>query len=89
MARSQYFPDTTDNIHLEMVFNYNVTDINTESGVVDMVWASDYPDQPASVYNTVYIPYSVDNFTHSVAWYQHYHPDWLEYLCDRKTLAFE
>jgi len=89
MARTQYFPDTTDNIHLEMVFNYNVTDINTESGVVDMVWASDYPDQPASVYNTVYIPYSVDNFTHSVAWYQHYHPDWLEYLCDRKTLAFE
>lgn len=52
-ARTQYFPDTTSNIHLEMVFNYNVTDINTESGVVDMVWASDYPDQPADVYNTV------------------------------------
>ena len=72
-----------------MVFNYNVTDVNTESGVVDMVWASDYPNQPADVYNTVYIPYSVDNFTHSVAWYQKNHPDWLEYLCDRKTLAFE
>jgi hypothetical protein len=88
-ARTQYFPDTTNNIHLEIVFNYNVTDINTESGVVDMVWASDYPDEPAGVYNTVYIPYSVDNFTNSVAWYQQHHPNWLEYLCDRKTLAFE
>lgn len=87
--RSQYFPDTLNNIHLEMVFNYNVTDVNTESGVVDMVWASNYPNQPADVYNTSYIPYSVDNFTHTVAWYQKNHPDWLEYLCDRKTLAFE
>lgn len=87
--RTQYFPDTRDNIHLEMVFNYNVTDINSEVGVVDMVWASDYPNQPAGVYNTVYIPYSVDNFTHSVGWYWRNHPDWLEYLCDRKTLAFE
>jgi len=87
--RTQYFPDTTNNIHLEMVFNYNVTDINTEVGVVDMVWASNYPNEPAGVYNTVYIPYSVDNFTNTVAWYQRHHPDWLEYLCDRKTLAFE
>lgn len=88
-ARTQYFPNTTDNIHLEMVFNYNVTDLNTESGVVDMVWASNYPNQPADVYNTVYIPYSVDNFTHTVAWYARNHPDWLEFHCDRKTLAFE
>src|SRR5579885_2988590 len=64
-ARTQYFPDTTNNIHLEMVFNYNVADINSESGVVDVVWASDYPDQPADVYNTAYVPYSVDNFTNT------------------------
>ena len=51
-----------------------------------MVWASDYPDQPADVYNTVYIPYSVDNFTNTIEWYVQHHPDWLEYLCDRKTL---
>lgn len=88
-ARTQYFPDTTNNIHLEMVFNYNVTNINTEAGVVDMVWASNYPTEPPRVYNTTYIPYSVDNFTNSVSWYQQHHPDWLEYLCDRKTLAFE
>lgn len=87
--RTQYFPDTTNNVHLEMVFNYNVPDIHAESGVVDMVWASDYPNQPKGVYNTVYIPYSVDNFTYNVVWYVQHHPDWLEYLCDRKTLAFE
>jgi hypothetical protein len=37
-GRTQYFPDTTDGIHLEMVFNYNVTDPKIEAGVVDMVW---------------------------------------------------
>src|SRR5271165_4706520 len=87
--RANLFPATTDGIHLEMVFNYNVTDPNIESGVVDMVWGSSYATQPAGVYNSSYIPYSVDNFTNSLAWYQANHPDWLEYLCDQKTLAFE
>ena len=88
-SRANLFPATTDGIHLEMVFNYNVTDPNIESGVVDMVWGSSYARQPAGVYNSAYIPYSVDNFTNSLAWYQANHPDWLEYLCDQKTLAFE
>jgi len=88
-SRANLFPPTNDGIHLEMVFNYNVGDPATESGVVDMVWGSSYATQPANVYNSTYIPYSVDNFTNSLAWYQANHPDWLEYLCDRKTLAFE
>jgi hypothetical protein len=88
-ARTQYFPNTTDGIHLEMVFNYNLTNPGIEAGVVDMVWGSNWATEPAAVYNTAYIPYSVDNYTHSIAWYQTNHPDWLEYLCDRKTLAFE
>jgi Hypothetical glycosyl hydrolase family 15 len=87
-SRAHFFPDTTDNIHLEMVFNYSVPDPNVETGVVDMVWGSDFTT-PAGVYNTAYIPYSVDNFTRTVAWYKKHHPDWLEYQCDRKTLAFE
>jgi hypothetical protein len=74
-GRTRYFPDTTDGIHLEMVFNYNVTRPKTEAGVVDMVWGSNYARQPAGVYNTAYIPYSVDNFTNTVAWYQTNHPD--------------
>ena len=88
-GRTQYFPDTTDGIHLEMVFNYNVSDPKVEAGVVDMVWGSNYARRPRGVYNTAYIPYSVDNFTNTVAWYQANHPEWLEYLCDEKTLAFE
>lgn len=87
--RTQYFPNTSDGIHLEMVFNYNLANPQSEEGKVDMVWGSNFADQPKGVYNTSYIPYSVDNFTNSVAWYQANHPDWLEYLCDRKTLAFE
>jgi hypothetical protein len=88
-VRGQLFPQTTENIHLEMVFNYLEPDPNVEAGVVDVVWGSDYATQPSGVYNSSYIPISVDNFTHSVAWYQKHHPDWLEYQCDRKTLAFE
>jgi len=88
-ARTQFFPDTTDGIHLEMVFNYNVNKPDVEQGKVDMVWGSSFATQPAGVYNTSYIPYSVDNFSNSVAWYQRNHPDWLEYQCDKKTLAFQ
>jgi len=88
-TRTQYFPNTSDGIHLEMVFNYNLADLKNELGHVDMVWGANYPLQPPGVYNTAYIPYSVDNFTNTVAWYQQHHPDWLEYLCDRKTLAYE
>lgn len=87
--RTHYFPNTRDDIHLEMVFNYNLTNPEAEAGKVDMVWGSNFPNQPAGVYNTSYIPYSVDNFTHTVEWYKRFHPDWLEYLCDRTTLAFE
>jgi len=87
-SRKKFFPDTTDNIHLEMVFNYSVPDPNVEAGVVDMVWGSNYTT-PAGVYNTAYIPYSVDNFFTTVEWYKKHHPDWLEYQCDGKTLAFE
>jgi len=88
-GRTQYFPNTTDGIHLELVFNFNMNNPNVEKGVVDMVWGSSYATEPSGVYNTSYIPYSVDNFTNPVAWYKTNHPEWLEYLCDQKTLAFE
>jgi hypothetical protein len=41
------------------------------------------------MYNTAYIPYSVDNFTYSIKWYKTNHPDWLEYRCNKETLAYE
>jgi hypothetical protein len=88
-SRSNLLPRTTDDVHLEMVFNYNQKDINKETGVVDLVWGSSYATQPPGMYNTAYIPHSVDNFGYPISWYQQNHPDWLEYLCDEKTLAFE
>lgn len=89
--RGALFPRTTDGIHLEMVFNYwlGPGELGRESGAVDLVWGSSYPALPQGMYNTAYIPYSVDNFSKPVAWYQAHHPDWLEYQCDGKTLAFE
>jgi len=87
-ARIDPFPDTTDNIHLEMVFNYNMEnhDYSPEKDWVDVVWGSDVPTQPSGVYNSWYIPFSVDDFTNDVDWYLQNHPDWLAYKCD-KTLA--
>jgi hypothetical protein len=90
-VRSGGFPRTHDNIHLEMVFNYGLTksQLSMETGVVDQVWGSDWANLPKGMYNVAYIPISVDNFTKSVKWYKTNHPDWLEYKCDQKTLAFE
>lgn len=93
-GRAQFFPNTHDNIHLEMVFNYNQADLNAELGVVDLVWGSSWATLPAGMYNSWYIPYSVDDGnefgnTFSVKWYERHHPDWLEYRCDGKRLAFE
>lgn len=90
-VRGGQFPRTHDNIHLEMVFNYQLTQpqLSSETGVVDLVWGSDWATLPTGMYNTAYIPISVDNFTKSVKWYKTNHPDWLEYRCDQKTLAFE
>lgn len=95
-ARSGQFPNTRDGIHLEMVFNlvpFQTGHLGDESGVIDVVWGSYSPDQPADVTNSFYIPFSLDDpfsaNTHDVAWYQANHPDWLEYECDRTTLAFQ
>jgi len=90
-ARAANFPNTADNIHLEMVFNYDLTrsQLGEETGVVDLVWGSSWNNLPPGMYNSSYIPYSVDNYGHSVQWYATNHPDWLEYHCDQKTLAFE
>jgi hypothetical protein len=83
------FPDTSEGVHMEMVFNYNMNgQYSLEAGVVDAVWGSDVPDQPQGVYNSWYIPFNVDDFTNSVDWYRENHPDWLAYQCDRRTLAY-
>lgn len=86
-APAEPFPKTKMNIHLEMVFNGHVHDLNREQGAVDVVWGSSSADQPPGVYNSSYIPFDLDNFQLSLDWYMTYHPDWLAYKCDR-TLAY-
>jgi hypothetical protein len=90
-GRGNLFPATKDNIHLEMVFNFDLaqSQLGSETGVVDLVWGSSWATLPAGMYNTAYIPISVDNFGYSIKWYKTNHPDWLEYCCDKKTLAYE
>ena len=87
-ARRGSFHKTTDNIHLEMVFNNHVSDPDDESGIVDMVWGSNWASLPPDVYNSAYIAFSVDDFQNDVTWYEANHQDWLEYQCDRVSLAY-
>jgi hypothetical protein len=94
-ARPGPFPPTKTGIHLEMVFNATLSmkgKLAQETGRVDVVWGSVTPDQPAGVYNSFYVAVPVDggwgNFQ-TVDWYRTNHPDWLEYQCDRTTLAFQ
>ena len=38
--RRNLFPPTPGGIHLNLVFNYRVTNLHREIGVVDVVWGS-------------------------------------------------
>lgn len=84
-------PDTTENIHVGMSFNYNVSNPSSEAGKVDYVWGSDYANQPPGVYNTQYEPFDREprGTSHDLAWFQANHPDWIEYQCDKSSVAYE
>jgi hypothetical protein len=88
-ARS-LIPDTTSGIHAALVFNDKVTDPHAEQGKVDFVWGAHQCCIPTSVYNTYYFPFQREPGTqHNISWFLDHHPDWIEYRCDRKTLATE
>jgi hypothetical protein len=88
-------PDTTENIHVALIFNGRVDNPQDEIGVVDLVWGSKYPTQPEGVYNLYYYPFDRDRdggtggLHHDITWFLANHPDWIEYTCDRKTPAYE
>ena len=84
-TRRGEFPPTPAGIHLNLVFNYRVKDLQSEVGVVDVVWGSRSPD-PKKVYNQSYTTFERDDPygpLHSLAWWKQHHPDWIEYRCDR------
>ncbi len=90
--RRALFPATPSGVHLNLVFNYDVRDVEREIGRVDLVWGASAP-KPRQVYNQFYTPFEREGgyapVEHSLAWWQRHHPDWIEYRCDRKTVAFE
>ncbi|GAC1566464.1 MAG: hypothetical protein NVS3B14_08970 [Ktedonobacteraceae bacterium] len=88
-------PDTTNNLHLGLAFDNHTTPA-AMAGKVDYVWGTEWAGIPAGdAYYTFYMPYDRDENTqyypqaHNLSWYKTYHPDWIEYRCDKKTVAFE
>jgi len=92
--------DSTNNVHLYIPFDNNVSnpaDLTTSKPPIDLVWgwnngaSTQYP----SVYKLFYLPYDVEEEpasypqAHDLAWYKANHPDWIEYQCDRTTVAWE
>jgi hypothetical protein len=75
----------------------HITDPTSLQGKVDYVWnwntggAAGLP----SVYKGFYYPYDRDDSTnwdakaHTITWWKANHPDWIEYRCDRTTVAYE
>jgi len=89
--RRDRFPATPGGVHLNLVFNYAVKNVRREVGLIDVVWGASSP-QPRSVYNQFYTPFERDGpygTSHDLAWWKRNHPDWIEYRCDRKHVAFE
>lgn len=90
--RRSQFPPTPSSVHLNLVFNYKVRDLNREVGIVDVVWGARSPN-PKRVYDQFYTPFERDGPygrpVHTLAWWKQNHPDWIEYRCDRKSVAFE
>lgn len=87
--------DTTSNIHVALPFDYN-TNPPAMAGKVDMVWGTRWASSlPGSIYGLFYLPYDQDENTrdhstaHDITWYKANHPDWIEYKCDKSTVAYE
>ena len=61
---------------------------------MDVVWGAGAP-YPKQVYNQFYTPFERDgpyggpSGGHTLAWWKRHHPDWIEYRCNRKTVAYE
>jgi hypothetical protein len=90
--RRSQFPPTPSGIHLNLVFNSGVKDKRREIGLIDVVWGASSP-YPKQVYNGFYTPFERDGpygrYAHTLAWWKRNHPNWIEYRCNRKSVAFE
>lgn len=96
--------DTSNNIHLEQIFAYNIDDPKAIAKYYDFVWGVNQEKLAAfragnpNILLSYYIPFHRDGGTftnpelgksHDLAYWKGAHPDWILYQCDRTTPAFE
>ena len=85
------FPDTTENIHLGLTFDYGMPkhDLTPLAGRVDYIWGAS-PDFKGRAVPSMhhYMPFERDAKRDTLAWLQANHPDWIVYQFDRKTVAW-
>lgn len=88
---------TTEGIHIGMV-DETRSEIANEEGKIDYVWSAKRPlagHQPHKTYYQKFDRAGGDpgnvSFPHyyDKTWFLQNHPDWLVYLCDKQTLAYE
>ncbi|MEV0165881.1 hypothetical protein [Nonomuraea fuscirosea] len=90
-AASLLLPDPSANgIARGQIFDNQIPDRSVYAGLVDFVWGASTLTQPAGAVPSGYLPAFRDfDRTHTLAWYQANHPDWVVYQADRVTPAWE
>jgi hypothetical protein len=78
---------TRDRIGRAQIWTQKIEDKRVLEGKRDYVWA-DHGDAMPGIFTSRYMPYNRDfDRSHTVAWYERHHPDWMVYECDGKTPA--
>ncbi|WP_427892350.1 hypothetical protein ACQHIV_05630 [Kribbella sp. GL6] len=82
-----------DGIGRGQVFDNSIPDRSVYAGLVQFVWGASSLAQPAGAVPSAYMPAFRDfDKTHTLAWYQANHPDWVVYTADtadRSAVAWE
>jgi hypothetical protein len=87
-AHSSVFANTTVGIHREQIFDDHVPSRAIEAANADVVWGSSWAHPPPGVVNSGYMTQLTDGSGHGARWWLSHHRDWLEYRCDRRSLAY-
>ncbi|MGW7680962.1 putative glycoside hydrolase [Kribbella sp. NPDC054772] len=72
------------------VFDNQIPDRSVYAGLVWFVWGASSLAQPTGAVPSAYMPAFRDfDKTHTLAWYEANHPDWIAYKADGSTVAWE
>ncbi len=89
--------DTTENIHLGLASDRHIQSLKNEMAAVDYVWGAVNLHIPR-VHKSFYFKFDrAGGYPGEIgfpayydkSWFLKNHPDWLVYLCDKTTLAYE